>query len=503
MKRLIGTIATTILTSFAPMHMAAQVERLGQGIEYMGEVSSTISDRSISPLWLNSNRNGLSSTEGCSGYLRGSIERNINLDADRMWKVGYGADIVVPVNHTANFFVHQLYGQLQYDKYRLTIGSKVFDEEFTNSELSSGDLTSSNNARPIPQVRIELPDYWTVPGTDGWLGIKLQLSYGWFTDNNWQEDFTQKKTLYSANSLFHQKALFIKVGDEERFPLTFNGGLEFASQFGGEAWNVSKRLDDTSDFTGEHIKMNSGLKGYMNILFMGGSDANDGDYKNAEGNHVGSWHGSLKYHGKGWSVRGYFEHFFEDHSQLFFQYGWKDMMWGIEAQLPKNPLASNVVVEYLNTTDQTGGLYHDATDNLPVQISGMDCYYNHHIYGSWQHWGQAIGNPLLVSPIYNNNGILEFFHNRIKAFHLGVSGGPTEDIHYRLLYSHVKSWGTYYHPLTNPQRDRFLLAELTYKSPRYKGWSITGSLGVNSGDIIKNSIGTMFTLRKTGILNLK
>ena len=115
------------------------------------------------------------------------------------------------------------------------------------------------------------------------------------------------------------------------------GGLRVDCQFGGEAWNLSQRKDDTTYVDLSYVNLNNGLKNYWNALTFGGSDPNDGDFKNTEGNHVGSWHGCLSYRGKGWNVKGYFEHQFDDHSQLFWQYGWKDMKWGIEAQLPKNP----------------------------------------------------------------------------------------------------------------------------------------------------------------------
>ena len=72
---------------------------------------------------------------------------------------------------------------------------------------------------------------------------------------------------------------------------------------------------------------------------------NDGDYENVAGNQTGNWYFDLMYKGKGWKVKAYAEHFFEDHSQLFVQYGWKDMLWGIETEFPKNPFVSSFVAE--------------------------------------------------------------------------------------------------------------------------------------------------------------
>lgn len=481
-------------------HCSAQVNTLVRDISYMTEANAVASGDGTAPFWFTNNRYGLSSAEGNSGYLRAAVRRDLCADSTRTWRIGYGADLVVPVNHTSGFFIHQLYAQVGYKRFRLTLGAKELPMEFNNRELSSGDMVVGCNARPIPQARIEMPDYWSVPGTDGWFGIKAHVAYGWYTDNNWQEAATEKRRLYSNNSLFHSKAVYGRIGRKDRFPVTLEGGLQIATQFGGEAWNVSQRADDTRPGFSPHVQMGSGLKNYFNALTMGGSDPNDGDYRNSEGNHVGSWHGSMTLHMRNWSIRGYFEHFFEDHSQLFLQYGWKDMTWGVEAHLPANPVVSAVVMELLSTKDQTGGIYHDKTSSLPVQISGKDNYYGNHIYGGWQHWGMSTGNPLLISPIYNSDGSISTQHSRVKAFHSGISGDPCRSIHYRVLYTFMRSWGTYDAPLRDTKTNHFLLAELTCKPSRLKGWSATAAFGLNHGDIIKNSTGVSVTLRKEGLI---
>ena len=71
----------------------------------------------------------------------------------------------------------------------------------------------------------------------------------------------------------------------------------------------------------------------------GGSDTPWGDQVNVEGNHLGSWNFAINYYLKDWKFRAYLEHFFDDHSQMFWQYGrWKDGQIGIEITLPKNRL---------------------------------------------------------------------------------------------------------------------------------------------------------------------
>ena len=176
------------------------------------------------------------------------------------------------------------------------------------------------------------------------------------------------------------------------------------------------------------------------------------------------------------------------------------MKWGLEAQLPKNPFVSTVLMEIISTKDQTSPVYHDATDDLPIQISGRDNYYNQQVYGAWQHWGMTIGNPLLISPIYNEEHQISIFHNRLRATHLAIAGDPCRAIHYRVLYTHMRSWGTYDFPLTDTQHNDFLMAEMTVKPNRLKGWSFTGAFGLNRGDLRKKSTGASLSIRKEGII---
>ena len=478
--------------------MFAQIEGLTDETYYKVELNGTFSSGDQAPFWMSANKYGLSSTEPNSGYLRAGLFRSTETDSLLNWRYGYGLDIAVPVQYTSPFVIHQAYGAIQYKNALLTIGAKEMPSEMLNQQLSSGGTTLSGNYRPIPQVRFELPDWWVWHFTNDWVAVKGHIAYGMYTDWNWQEDFIADGQKYTKKSLFHSKAGYVKVGREDIFPMTATIGIQMATQFGGYGYNIPDRNDNLQLF--DDVNLGNGLKSFWNAFIPGGNDVNDGDYSNVEGNHTGNWHFDLKYQGKDWSVKAYAEHFFEDHSQLFFEYGWKDMLWGLEAELPKNPFVSNVVAEYLYTKDQTGGIYHDSNDKLPVQISGRDDYYNHHVYGAWQHWGQAMGNPLLLSPIYNSDGKLEFKYNRLYALHFGISGNPTTEIAYKLLYSHLKTWGRYDFPTVDPMTQNYLLVELGYSPKRLKGWSGTVSYGLNDGELLDKSSGFGLTIRKTGKL---
>ena len=290
-------VAVLVLPTFSLA--SAQIEGLTDETHYSVEMNGVVSSGDNAPFWMSTNKFGLSSTEPNSGYLRAGIFRSEETDSLLNWRYGYGLDIAVPVQYTSSFVIHQAYGIVQYKNARLTLGAKETPAEMLNSRLSSGGMTLSNNYRPIPQARFELPDWWTWHFTNDWVSVKGHISYGMYTDGNWQEDFASSKSIYTKKSLFHSKAGFIRVGREEVFPLTATLGLQMACQFGGYGYNIKDRNDIETYFN--DVNLGNGLKSFWNAFVPGGNDVNDGDYSNVEGNHTGNWYFDLNYKGNGWS----------------------------------------------------------------------------------------------------------------------------------------------------------------------------------------------------------
>ena len=289
----------------------------------------------------------------------------------------------------------------------------------------------------------------------------------------------------------------MKIGNEEKFPLTLKWGLEMACQFGGKGYNEV-------GYQKERIEQGVKLGGnILNAFVPSGGDINDDIFSNATGNHVGSWHVRLDWAGKGWSVGGYMDHLFEDHSQLGMQYGfWKDMLLGLEVNLPKNRYVSDVVYEHIGTMNQSGPIFHDATQENPQQISANDAYYNHHVYGSWQHAGFVMGNPFILSPMYNAflgmRGNLYNCYNRVNAHHVGLKGNPAAWLSWRAMYSYEKNLGSYDRPVMDPLKGHFLLLEAIYKPTWLDGLSIAVAYGHNNGKLLGKANGAMLTVAWDG-----
>ncbi|MBQ8594257.1 MAG: hypothetical protein IJ467_08290 [Bacteroidaceae bacterium] len=487
-------------------------------LSYAVESRITANDGDYAPFWFTANRQGLSSIASSHGYLRGSLFGQGKIGRNTLWKYQFGVDLATGYDLTSDFIVHQAFADISYGALELSIGSKERFSELKNRLLSSGGMTYSGNSRPIPQVRISLPEFWTIPGVN-WLHVKGHLAYGRFTDDNWQRDFTSGTTSrYGEDILYHSKAAFFKFGNPEKFPVELTIGAEMMTQFGGTVYNTGNGTQ----------KMPSSFKDYFKVLlpFSGDSSTPAAEQNNVYGNTLGSWHIALDIHLGEWHIRPYYEHFFDDQSMIvdeisWKEYGdnfghgsfwdyipplipddyyWKDGLYGIEVTFPKNRIISQVLYEYVATKEQTGPLFHDNSTHFDDQISAVDNYFNHYIYPGWQHWGMSIGTPLVLSPIYNENKHLIFRSNRMKAHHIALTGSPTNEFDYRILCTFTDNWGTYYDPLDEIMSEVRTLAEINYSPSKLKGWNFTLSGAWDYSELTGHGAGAAITITKKGIL---
>lgn len=465
----------------------------GDSLRYEVELSANASSGKYAPLWFTANRYGLSTERPQGGHLRAGVQYDTRFG--KGWSLQAGLDVAGAIDYNAPFIVQQAYADLSWKALTLSVGAKerpAFPLE-KDLRLSSGMMVEGPNARPVPQVRIELPRYWDVPFTRGWLGVKGHIDYGLLTDNGWREGFTATGQQFARNVIYHSKSLMLRVGNKDKFPLTMEIGMLDAAQFGGSMWQ--KQADGSLKMT---ANMPNGFKEFFKALVP----TQESTLENVDGNHVGSWNFALNYYAKTWKARLYYEHYFDDHSQLTWQYGrWKDGHIGLEVTLPRNPVVSKVLWEGLCTTDQTGPLLYDGVaGSFPeLQMSGGDNYYNHATY-PWMHWGNNIGHPFIYGPVYGDDGRLMFHSSRVKAHHVGIGGDPTGELAYRVLLSFTRHWGTYGEPLDDTRHQNSMLFEVTYTPKRLKGWQIEAACGVDDGDYLGSSVGGMITIRKNGLL---
>lgn len=506
MKRYLLAFTTALI---APLAFAQQE------INWNVTLQTTNSAGDHTPLWLNANKYGLSSLEKNNGYLLAGLQKPLEQQHAKPFDYGYGASLAVGYNFTSTVIVQEAFAEGRWLNGVLTIGSKQWPMELKNNQLSSGSQALGINARPVPQVRIALPDYLTF--AKGWIGLKGHIAYGKTTDDKWQKDFTNKQSKYTEDALYHTKAGYLRIGNVEKYPLDVELGIEHATLFGG----TSYRRWENGQLVG--IKNSSSIKSFWNAFKGGGSDVGETTYQNVEGDMLGSWVARINYHAPTWELGVYADHYFEDHSSMFFLdydgygqdeewnvkkdhryflYDLKDIMLGGELTLKQGTWVKNIVVEYLYTKYQSGPIYHDHTAGIPDHIGGKDNYYNHSIYTGWQHWGMVIGNPLYRSPLYNEKNNIAVENNRFVAWHAGINGSVINGLDYRLLLTYQKGYGTYANMYPHPRRNVSGMAEATYHLPK-GGWHVTAAAAFDKGGLLGDNLGLQLTVSKTGIIKTK
>lgn len=490
-QRILTLAAGLILTA-----AALPAYEWNDSIRYRAEIGYNFGGGDNSPFWIMSNRFGLSSRRPNNAYLRlGAFH---DLDRSKRFSWGAGVDLAVAAGFTSVFVPQQVYGEVKYRCLDAMIGQKEITDGFLNTELSSGGLTYSNNARPIPQIRVGIFDYADFWGCKGMFAVKGHIAYGFFSDDWWLKrwvDSDNPEIPYSLGTLYCSRAIYFRFGNDKKFPLTGEFGMEMATEFGGKTYYREKDGTLREDRHPQYAK--AWLKAL--IPMKGGSDTGGGEQTNVEGNMLGNWAFALRWEDpSGWMARIYYEHFFEDHSMMFFDYPWKDGLFGVEARLPKNPFVSEALYEFLYMKDQSGPVYWDHTPVIDYQISEIDNYYNHYIYNGWQHWGMGIGNPFLTSPIYNSPHYAYFFNTRVTAHHLALKGDPTPQTSWVLKASYMRSWGTYYYPHHNVKDNFSLLAEVKWHPRRFSGWEGGLAFGMDAGSLLGHSYGAQITISKSG-----
>ena len=468
-------------------------------LRYQIDAGGGLGKGDYTPLWLTANRQGFASVNKNYAFFRTAAF--YKSDASKRFHVEAGLDMAVAHNFDASYYLQQAYVDLNYRCLQMSIGSKERWSELNNPLLSSGGLTHSGNARPIPQVRIGIPDYQPFPGTNAWLKIKGFAAYGLFTDDAFQKDFIGGKGRRSENVLYHAKEMYLQIGKKEKFPLLLDLGLEMAAQFGGQTYENEKLRTDL------HLSLKDFAKIF--VASAGGSEQPKGEQTNVLGNHLGSWNFGLTWYAPNeWIVRPYYEHFFEDHSQMFWDhqqhfwdYTWKDGLIGLEVKFPKNPFVSSFVYEYLGMKDQSGAVYWDIMPEIPLSVAGTDNYYNHYIYTAWNHAGMGIGNPLIISPRFNADKSLKFTGNRTLSHHIGLMGDPHPQWQYRILLSTSRSWGTYSVPYEEIEYYTNGMVEVGYKPQLLGGdWTLKAAIAFDKSDRYGDNVGGFFSITKKGLL---
>ena len=467
-------------------------------LHYFGEALITMGSGDHSPFWLGAGRDGMTAVDGHGLVFRAGISRPTAVaypDFRPRW--GFCVETAFGASLLSRFTPTAASGEAVIGRSHFAFGLRPHLTPLNHPTLSTGSFVLGRNAVPPATLAWSIPGWWPAFGRRVPIAFSGTFAYGMQLDGDWQRRTVgQQGGRYATGVRYHEKSGYVRIGTDSSV-VSLVAGAEMATQFGG---TIHHYLGSA-----QPMHLPGGLReAFYALVAKGGSDPTDGEgYANASGNTVGTWRFAVNVHPRRapWSARLYYDHFFEDESAAFDEYGWLDGLLGLEVHLPWRAL-STVVVEAVRTDYQSGPVYHDHTPQLNEQVSGVDNYYNHGLYPGWQHFGMAMGNVLFASPLYDHNGTLIFTANRFRAVHLGLSGKPTTQLAYRLLFTTLRSWGTYAAPFTEVQRQHSLLAEVRWSLPQQlfghsvgSGWQLTAALAADRGTRLGHNTAVQLGLR--------
>jgi hypothetical protein len=440
------------------------------------ESSAFVSGGKNAPFWMLSNQFGKYSNHGYN--VNYSLGIQSGFDSTKNIDFAYGFELMNRIDTGYHIYPHELYLALKLWFFDIHVGWR--EEVFGNAYpgLTSGNMLWSGNARPMPKISIRVPEFTPVPFTQGYVEFKGNLAHGWFEQDR-----------YTTDLLLHHKSFIGRVGG--KLPVNFHYGLHHFAQWGGHS-QVTGYENMPSDFEAFIwvFKVSEGAPG----------DSLGGETINRYGNHIGSRNLGLDVKMPQWKTGIYWQTIFEDTSGKAWR-NIRDGLWGIYWENQKeNPLIKAVVVEYLNTTDQSGPS-HDPIDSLGIRGGGADNYFRHYIYqNGWSRYDMTLGTPMITSEIFDAGTALSTTNSRVKAYHLGINGNINLWHAYALKITYSENFGNYtwpydhFHPTTFEPSKKSLSCGLTYhvgfrKAKGSLKFSAAADFGAMYGDNVGIQVG--------------
>ncbi|GAA4460361.1 capsule assembly Wzi family protein [Nibrella saemangeumensis] len=404
----------------------------------------------------------------------------------------YGVEVVGLQTQKSKALLPEAFVSAGLGKFYLYAGRKREVIGLGDSTLSSGFVTWSQNALPIPKIQFGTNGFVTVPFTRGVLAINALYAHGWFPSTD------SMKRAY-----LHQKALYGRIG-KPNWPVRFYGGLVHHVQWGGY-----------SHFLGEKHSRNgqlpSSLKDYPFIVLakQPGQLETDSYSKhdgiNRFGNHIGSIDIGAETSLKQWLMLTYYQHPFEDKSGLAL-YNLPDGLYGLSLKRRQSARTaaftlSHILVEYLTTLSQSG-----STVDLPdTHYEGVDDYFNNFQYlDGWTSGQRVLGTPFIcrrpdvqVQWQPSQGRVFTIANNRVQMLHVGLSGSLRSQAEVQLLLSVSRNYGLFRTPFSKAVNQVSGVARVSIPVPWLAGSDLGAALAIDQGSLLTPTLGGWLSLRKT------
>jgi hypothetical protein len=479
-----------ILTFISTLSAAQQTVQ--PKLSYQFELGSYFSLTNKLPFWQTSNQYGNIPDALPALLLRQSIHSKN--DTNRHFcKLSYGFEGVTILGQKPQLLLPESYLDLKIGKIHFWAGRKKEKIGLVDSTLSSGSISWSGNALPIPKIQIEIPRYTKL--FFDWLAFKGSYSHGWFGN----QSFVQ-------NYYLHQKTFFFRLGKPQS-SIKLEGGIVHNVQWGGTPkYNLpigSDRLFN-GKFPEDWFVYGNVVLPFKKLWKESEKYANYNTFEtdNRFGNHLGSIDLAGEINFKKGILYLYRQFYFED-GQIFSLTNTDDGLYGISYR-PKNRSSfKKIVAEFLFTKNQ--GHYRSAIARLfdikDRHYGAQSFYFNHaQYYDGWSYNRQTIGTPFLTPQEnlrwenqFHENGGVFVNNNRVVAFYVGLEN-QIGKIKLTNKASYSKNFGAYeiyFTPVTQISYSVNTLIPL----PKIKSL-LNVNIGVDHGDLIKDNFGSYVSIMR-------
>lgn len=407
---------------------------------------------------------GANSIIGVGGYLtQGSSPVSVSA----------GVDVVGRTSSDATLYAHEMYGRLHAGPVELTAGRAAYRQGIVDTSFSIGGTVRSPNTTPIPALRLDVPQYLSVPFTHDMIAVRGAFEHGWLESDR-----------FVQNAYLHAKEAYLRIFPT-RWPVQLHAGVTHNVMWGGTHpelgnladgpnafWSVvtARPLADDSVFTGENED-------------------------SAVGNTVAAYNTAAAVRLFGIKTLAYREFYIETAGGRELRNVW-DGLWGIRIALPSRPrFLDHLLYEHVRFVRQNAR--RDA-DGQAGQ-SGRADYYNNFLYRSgWTYHGRVLGTPLALTGEQaprldgGENG-QPIVGNILVAHHVGIGGRLASSWRYRSLLTISRNRGTIFNP--QPERHQFM-GLIEVRGLLSKRYNLSGrvSLTADIGSIFEDRLGTQVGL---------
>lgn len=462
----------------------------GRPVTYTAEFGGLYSLNNRAPFWIRSNQFGILPDSGNTFFFRHSLYTKEDT-SKRGLRLNAGLEMVTMVGEETRFLLPEAFVSARLGKFQLLVGRKKQIHGFTDTTLSSGSVTWSGNALPLPGIQLSLPDYVTF--FNGFLGVKGHYVHAWFGEQP-----------YARNYYLHQKSLYGRLG---RGRIRLHGGIMHHAQWGGEP----KYYIPEEGWLTINERFASGWNVYRDVVLPFHNPPRDSatvasfDFENRYGNHLGQIDigGELNTANTRWL---FYKQLPFETGQTFSSLGnLDDGVYGISvaSKQPEGWL-QRVVVEFVHTTNQ--GMYRSGLLRL-LGFKGrhygrnQNFYFSHAQYpDGWSYRRKSLGSPFLVpNPDIRDEKSINasnYFanNNNIKAGYLGlITRLSAVEMETRISFS--KNYGTGENILHETADQLSFVHKMTLPIPQQGGF-IQLNVGIDHGDLIKDNYGIMLSWKK-------